>query len=79
MDMANERKPSQAQARTRPNRQRLEALLDEGLAETFPASDPVAISVDDGAPASLGHADRKTDGAAEDSDGKCARPARPRT
>ena len=42
--MSNEEKPAQAANRVQAELDHLEALLDEGLRQTFPASDPVAIS-----------------------------------
>ena len=43
-NMPNERKPAKAPDRAQAEIDHLDALLDEGLRETFPASDPVAIS-----------------------------------
>ena len=39
-----DRKPAQPGHENAIERQRLDDLLDEGLRETFPASDPVAIA-----------------------------------
>jgi nicotinate phosphoribosyltransferase len=39
-----ERKPKQKRNRKAIERRRLEAALEEGLEETFPASDPVAVT-----------------------------------
>jgi nicotinate phosphoribosyltransferase len=38
------RKPKQKRNRKAIERRRLEAALEEGLEETFPASDPVAVT-----------------------------------
>ena len=38
------RKSKQERNRSATERQRLEAALEEGLEETFPASDPVAVT-----------------------------------
>ena len=42
--MPNERNPARAPDRAQAEIDHLDALLDEGLRATFPASDPVAIS-----------------------------------
>ena len=42
--MSNERKPARAANNVQAELDHLEALLDEGLRQTFPASDPVAIN-----------------------------------
>ena len=39
-----EREPGGSRKQKRIERQRLEAALEEGLEETFPASDPVAVT-----------------------------------
>ncbi len=41
---AKARKSKQERNRNAIERQRLEAALEEGLEETFPASDPVAVT-----------------------------------
>lgn len=40
------------------NRARLEALLDEALDESFPASDPIAICIESPLPAAKSSGDR---------------------
>jgi hypothetical protein len=37
-------RPGESEPASRAERDRLDALLDEGLKGTFPASDPVAVS-----------------------------------
>jgi len=44
MASAGARKPTRRENRKVPDRRRLEAALEEGLEETFPASDPVAVT-----------------------------------
>jgi len=39
-----EQKPRRGQKQKQTERRRLEAALEEGLEETFPASDPVAVA-----------------------------------
>lgn len=39
-----EREPKRVQKQKKAERLRLEAALEEGLEETFPASDPVAVT-----------------------------------
>jgi hypothetical protein len=41
---AKERGPKRTQRHEKTERQRLEAALEEGLEETFPASDAVAVT-----------------------------------
>ena len=41
---AKDRAPKPGQARAQAEQRRLEAALEEGLEETFPASDPVAVT-----------------------------------
>lgn len=52
--MSNGEKSSAAQTVTRVERDRTSAMLDEALGETFPASDPVAITPAKRAPAARG-------------------------
>ena len=42
--ISKEREPGGSRKQKRIERQRLEAALEEGLEETFPASDPVAVT-----------------------------------
>jgi hypothetical protein len=43
LDRQSRTAPSEAAPLSAAERRRLDALLDEGLRETFPASDPVAV------------------------------------
>lgn len=45
--MADDKDRTERAARSRPARIHIEALLDEALVQTFPASDPIAIAFDE--------------------------------
>jgi hypothetical protein len=42
--ISEEQKPKRSQQQNQTGPRRLEAALEEGLEETFPASDPVAVT-----------------------------------